>query len=109
MDTITLTEQYFEVWNAHAVPGIQALHDPHSTLKDWDGVHGPSNTALAKGICEIWTNVPAIRIGILDVYTCSPGLACVANIKVIVDADTILKVCNVIEYDTNSLNVYLAT
>ena len=37
---------------------------------------------------------------------------CVANIRVIVDADTTLKVCDVIEYDASglvvSLNAYKA-
>ena len=32
---------------------------------------------------------------------------CVANIKVIVDADTTLKVCDVIEYDESGLVVTL--
>ena len=83
-----------------------------SKLKDWDAEHGPTNADVAKGIGGIWTAVPAIKIEIVDVYTCGPSLTCVANIKVIVDATTTLKVCDVIEYDASgkvvSLNAYKA-
>ena len=90
----------------------QALHAPASKLKDWDAEHGPTNADVAKGIGGIWKAVPAIKIEIVDVYTCGPSLTCVANIKVIVDATTTLKVCDVIEYDASgkvvSLNAYKA-
>ena len=84
--------------------------------------------------------VPAIKIEVVDVYTCGTSLTCVANIKVaeaitgplpfllvslsarfrfdlyalpvqvIVDENTTLKVCDVIEYDSDgkvvSLNAF---
>ena len=102
----------FAVWNAHDVAGIQALHAPASSLKDWDASHGPTNEAVAAGIGGIWKAVPEIKIEIVDVYTMGPSMTCVANIKVIVDASTTLKVCDVIEYDSAglvvSLNAYKA-
>ena len=112
VDCIALTKKYFEVWNAHDVPGIQALHAPTSLLKDWDAEHGPTNEAVAKGIAGIWAAVPDISIQIVDIYTCGDSLTCVANIKVVVDASTTLKVCDVIAYDAQglvaSLNAYKA-
>lgn len=102
----------FAAWNAHDVAGIQALHAPASALKDWDAAHGPTNEAVAQGIAGIWKAVPDIQIEIVDVYTMGPSTTCVANIKVIVDASTTLKVCDVIEYDSAglvvSLNAYKA-
>lgn len=110
VDTVALTKSYFDVWNKHDVPGIEALHAASSTLKDWDGSNGPTNADVAKAISGIWTAVPAIKIEVVDIYTCGSSLTCVANIKVIVDASTTLKVCDVIEYDSAgkivSLNAY---
>ena len=112
MDVVALTKKYFEVWNAHDVPGIEALHATKSTLKDWDASHGPTNADVSKGIGGIWTAVPKIKIEIVDVYTCGPSTTCVANIRVHVDETTTLKVCDVIEYDEAglivSLNAYKA-
>lgn len=112
MDLIALTKKYFEVWNAHDVDGIKILHAEMSKLKDWDAEHGPTNEDVAKGIGGIWTAVPAIKIEIVDIYLCGAEKTCVANIKVIVDAETTLKVCDVIEYDDKglvvSLNAYKA-
>ena len=100
------------MWNAHDVAGIEALHAATSTLHDWDGTHGPTAADVSKGIGGIWTAVPTIKIEVVDIYACGSDLTCVANIKVIVDADTTLKVCDVIEYDAAgkvvSLNAYLA-
>ena len=36
VDCVALTKKYFEVWNAHDVAGIKALHAAKSTLTDWD-------------------------------------------------------------------------
>jgi hypothetical protein len=33
MDVVALTKAYFEVWNRHDVPGIEALHAASSKLK----------------------------------------------------------------------------
>ena len=108
VDCVALTKKYFEVWNAHDVPGIQALHAAKSSLADWDGSHGPTNEAVATGIGGIWKAVPDIKIEIIDVYTMGDkSNTCVANIKVIVDASTTLKVCDVIEYDSAGLVVDL--
>ena len=68
---------------------------------------GPTNEAVSQGIGGIWTAVPDIKIEIVDVYTCGSSKTCVANIKVIVDASTTLKVCDVIEYDDAGLVVTL--
>lgn len=112
VDVVALTTKYFEVWNAHDVSGIEALHAAKSQLHDWDGTHGPTNADVAKGIGGIWSSVPAIKIEIVDIYTCGTDTTCVANIKVVVDDKTTLKVCDVLEYDAAgkvvSLNAYLA-
>ena len=50
VDCVALTKKYFEVWNAHDVAGIQALHAATSSLADWDASHGPTNAAVAAGI-----------------------------------------------------------
>ena len=71
VDCIALTKKYFEVWNAHDVPGITALHAATSSLADWDASHGPTNEAVGKGIEGIWKAVPDIKIEIIDVYTVS--------------------------------------
>ena len=55
---------------------------------------------------------PFVKIEIVDIYTCGAEKTCVANIKVIVDDATTLKVCDVIAYDDAglvvSLNAYKA-
>ena len=102
LDLVGLTRKYFEVWNAHDVKGIEALHAPASALEDWDGSHGPTNVDVAKGIGGIWAAVPKIQIEVLGVYTSVTNM-CVANIKVIVDETTSLTVCDVITYDNNGL------
>mmetsp|Transcript_21909 Transcript_21909/g.34430 ORF Transcript_21909/g.34430 Transcript_21909/m.34430 type:complete len:167 (-) Transcript_21909:382-882(-) len=108
VDCITLTKKYFEVWNAHDVSGIQGLHAATSTLADWDGSHGPTNEEVASGIGGIWKAVPEVQIEIVDIYTMGDkSNTCVANIMVIVDASTTLKVCDVIEYDESGLVVAL--
>ena len=81
---------------------------PQSHRWHWDGSHGPTNEAVATGIGGIWKAVPDIKIEIIDVYTMGDkSNTCVANIKVIVDASTTLKVCDVIEYDSAGLVVDL--
>ena len=108
LDYVALTKKYFEVWNAHDVAGIQALHAAASSLDDWDASHGPSNEAVANGISGIWSAVPEIKIEVIDVFTMGEkSSTCVAHIKVIVDATTTLKVCDVIEYDASGLVVSL--
>jgi len=70
----------------------------------------------ARSCARARTQVPAIKIEVVDIYTNGPlawgRVTCVANIKVIVDANTTLKVCDVIEYDASgkvvSLNAYKA-
>ena len=107
LDVVALTKTYFDVWNAHDVPGIKALHAAQSSLKDWEAAHGPSNEDVAKGIAGIWSAVPAIKIEITNIFTCGESKTCVANIKVVVDAETALNVCDVIEYDDAGLVVSL--
>ena len=67
---------------------------------------------MATGIAGIWKAVPKIQIEVVSIFTCGEAKSCVANIKVIVDAETTLKVCDVIEYDPAglvvSLNAYKA-
>ena len=99
MDCVALTKAYFEVWNKHDEAGIKGLHAATSSLVDWDASHGPTNEDVAKGIAGIWAAVPKIQIEILNVFTCAASKTCVANIKVIVDENTTLNVCDVIEYD----------
>ena len=102
------TAKYFEVWNAHDVAGIQALHADASSLKDWAASFGPTAAAVAEGIGGIWKGAPGIKIEIVDVYTCGEAdLTCVANIRVVVDAETTLKVCDVIEYNAEGKVVSL--
>ena len=112
MDVKELSKQYFDVWNAHNVAGIQAKHAAQSRLTDWDGTHGPTAGVVAQGIAGIWKAVPNIRIEIKSVFTSAASLTCVTNIDVIVDETTRLNVCDVIEYDEAglvvSLNAYLA-
>ena len=112
VDVVKLTRKYFEVWNAHDVAGIKALHAAASTLTDWDASHGPTNEEVANGIGGIWQAVPKVAIEIVDVYTCGDSKTCVANIKVVVDETTTLKVCDVIQYDEAglvvSINAYKA-
>ena len=105
VDCVAVVKKYFEVWNAHDVAGIQALHAPSSTLTDWDASHGPTNEAVAKGIGGIWEAVPNIKIEVLNVFTCASYPKCVANIKVIVgnEEGTILNVCDVFEFDEAGL------
>lgn len=106
-DTIALTRAYFEVWNKHDEAGIKAKHAAASTLQDWAAKFGPTNADVSAGIAGIWKSNPAIKIEIIDVYTCGEALSCVANIKVVVDAATTLKVCDVITYDSAGLVVSL--
>ena len=69
-------------------------------LGSWDASFGETNQAVADGIMGIWKAVPAIKIEIVDVYTMGDkSMSCVANIKVIVDAETTLKVCDVFTFD----------
>ena len=107
VDCIALTKKYFEVWNAHDVPGIKALHAPQSTLTDWDGSHGPTNEDVANGIAGIWKAVPKIKIDIQNIFTCADAPTCVVNILVVVDESTTLNVCDVFEFDADGLVVSL--
>ena len=77
------------------------MHATTSSLKDWDGSHGPTSEAVAKGIAGIWAAVPKIKIEILDVYTQATSPTCVANIKVHVDETTTLKVCDIFVFDND--------
>ena len=52
--TSLLVNTYFEVWNAHDVAGIKALHAATSKLTDWDASHGPTNEEVSQGIASIW-------------------------------------------------------
>mmetsp|Transcript_72143 Transcript_72143/g.197509 ORF Transcript_72143/g.197509 Transcript_72143/m.197509 type:complete len:115 (+) Transcript_72143:31-375(+) len=94
-----LVEAYFAAWNAHDKEGVQALHAAQSTLVDWDASHGPTNADVATGIAGIWAAVPAIKIEIIDVFECADRPECVAQIKVIVDDSTTLKVCDYFTFD----------
>ena len=51
VDVVALTKKYFEVWNAHDVAGIKALHAAASTLTDWDGSHYTVTSEHAPGGC----------------------------------------------------------
>eukprot|EP00658_Telonema_sp_P-2_P081896 TRINITY_DN8511_c0_g1_i4.p1 TRINITY_DN8511_c0_g1~~TRINITY_DN8511_c0_g1_i4.p1 ORF type:complete len:146 (+),score=55.34 TRINITY_DN8511_c0_g1_i4:147-584(+) len=108
---IQLTQKYFEVWNAHDQEGIQGLHAEESSLQDWSCQLGPTNADVATGIAGIWSGAPKIAINVLDIYLCQPTLTCVANIEVVVDENTTIKVCDVIAYNDEgkvvSLNAYL--
>jgi len=108
VDCIKLTEKYFEVWNTHDVSWIQALHAATSTLTDWDGSHGPTNIEVASSIEGVWKAVPEVHIEIVNISTMEdkPN-TCVANIKMIVDATTTMKVCDVIDYDESGRVVAL--
>eukprot|EP00930_Biecheleria_cincta_P087169 TRINITY_DN76419_c0_g1_i1.p1 TRINITY_DN76419_c0_g1~~TRINITY_DN76419_c0_g1_i1.p1 ORF type:complete len:116 (-),score=23.59 TRINITY_DN76419_c0_g1_i1:80-427(-) len=108
LDLNALATEYFRVWNAHDKEGIQKLHAASSTLKDWDGEHGPTNADVAKGIGGIWEAVPNIKIEVLTIFT-SVTNTCVANIRVIVgdEAGTVLNVVDVIEYNDEGLVVRL--
>ena len=50
-----------------------------SKLTDWDGSHGPTNTAVGEGIGGIWKAVPKVKIEIENVFTCAEMLTCVAE------------------------------
>ena len=102
-----MCSQYFAVWNAHDKEGIEKLHAPASTLKDWDASHGPTAADVSKGIAGIWTAVPDIKIEILNVFTQGDNPTCIANIKVIVDPTTTLNVCDIFTFDDNGLVVSL--
>jgi len=106
LDLTALTTKYFEVWNSKDEAGIKALHAAESKLQDWEGEHGPTNEVVAKAIAGIWKAVPDIKIEIVKVFT-STTKTCVANIKVIVNAETTLDVVDVIEYDAAGLVVSL--
>ena len=60
---------------------------------------------MAKGIAAIWAAVKDIKIEVVDVYVQGASNICVANIKVIVDPTTTLKVCDVFEFDDAGLVV----
>ena len=87
------------------------------TLKNWHfpariangraAAFGPTNKAVSEGIAGIWKAEPAIKIEIIDVYTCGDAPSCVANITVIVNESTSIKVCDVISYDTEGKVVSL--
>eukprot|EP00931_Biecheleriopsis_adriatica_P083196 TRINITY_DN56754_c0_g1_i1.p1 TRINITY_DN56754_c0_g1~~TRINITY_DN56754_c0_g1_i1.p1 ORF type:complete len:155 (-),score=32.96 TRINITY_DN56754_c0_g1_i1:66-503(-) len=106
LDLKALTERYFDVWNSHDKKAIQDLHAEKSLLKDWNGEHGPTNIDVSRGIAEIWSAVPGIRIAILDIYT-SVTNTCVATILVLPSeaGAASLKVVDVIEYDDAGLVV----
>ena len=100
---VDLVNAYFAAWNAHDADAVKALHSPQSTLKDWDAAHGPTNADVAKGIAGIWTAVPAIKIEVVNVFECGDEPTCVANIKVIVDPETTLNVCDYFTFDSAGL------
>lgn len=56
-------------------------------------------------VCLHRKAVPDIKIEIKEVFTCGEAKTCVANIYVIVNADTTLNVCDVFEFDDAGLVV----
>ena len=94
-----LSQAYFQAWNAHDKEAVKALHAVQSTLKDWDGSHGPTNEDVASGIAGIWEAVPKIQIEIVSVFECAEEPSCVVQIKVVVDESTTLNVCDVFTFD----------
>ena len=49
--------------------------------------------------------MPDIKIEIKDIFTCGEAKTCVANIHVVVNAETTLNVCDVFEFDDDGLVV----
>ena len=94
VDCVAVVKKYFEVWNAHDVAGIQALHAPSSTPTDWDAAMARQRGVATRHRC-IWEAVPNIKIEVLNVFTCASYPKCVANIKVIVgnEEGTTFNVC----------------
>ena len=82
------------------------------THRDRDSSFGPTNADVATGIAGIWAAVPAIKIEIVDVYTQVGSMGrwstAIANIKVVVDENTTLKVCDVMEFDEKGLLLTLS-
>ena len=90
---------------------LHTLSVCHALCRYRDASFGPTNAEVAEGVAGIWKAVPAIKIEIVDVYT-QKGQAgnsntAIANIKVIVDESTTLKVCDVITFDDDGKVVSL--
>lgn len=94
---------YFAKWNAHDVPGLEALFTPTGELRDWDvSVSGAANVAAANA--NIFAAVPHIRIEVLSVFVDVSARVATAEILVHVgdNAKTVLKVVDVISFDAAS-------
>lgn len=95
---------YFKVWNAHDVTGLKSLFASSVTLRDWDiQASGADKVAAANG--NIFSAVPKIAIEVLNVYSSSLAdgrqvACCEILVKLNNDAKEVLKVVDVIEFDT---------
>lgn len=67
MDFVALAQKYFAMWNAHDVPGLQALFAEGVTLRDWD-IEKTGAAAVAEANGGIFAAVPKIAIEVLSIH-----------------------------------------
>ena len=93
---------YFDAWNAHDVNALRMLFADNVRLRDWD-VDVSGIDAVAKANAGIFASAPRIAIEILQIHLSDESHSAVCEILVRVNdaASTVLRVVDVIEFDTD--------
>eukprot|EP00242_Pyramimonas_sp_CCMP2087_P006512 CAMPEP_0198209972 /NCGR_PEP_ID=MMETSP1445-20131203/18013_1 /TAXON_ID=36898 /ORGANISM="Pyramimonas sp., Strain CCMP2087" /LENGTH=114 /DNA_ID=CAMNT_0043883897 /DNA_START=219 /DNA_END=563 /DNA_ORIENTATION=- len=101
-DTITLANNYFDVWNTHDGTAVGQLFAPEGTLRDWDVfVKGAEEVGLANA--NIFAAVPGIKITVEKLHPTEPTktVACEILVHLNNDAKEVLKVVDIIEFNSD--------
>ena len=97
-DLIPLAQRYFDEWNARG--DLRSLLADDAMLRDWD-IEEHGGEAVAEANNRIFKALPNIKIDITAMHpsTASSTVACEILVNLNDGTDTVLKVCDVIEFD----------
>ena len=95
-----LARAYFDVWNAHDVPGLRRVFAEDATLRDWD-VEKSGADAVAQANGNIFAALPKISIDVLTIHVSEHTRTAVCEILVRLHnaKNEVLKVVDVIAFD----------
>lgn len=94
---------YFTAWNTRSGEAVAACFAPEGSLRDWD-VSAVGAAAVGAANANIFANVPAISIDVLNVHVSEATRTAVCEILVHLNdgSGTTLKVADVIEFAPGS-------
>eukprot|EP00316_Scyphosphaera_apsteinii_P024948 CAMPEP_0119326518 /NCGR_PEP_ID=MMETSP1333-20130426/68605_1 /TAXON_ID=418940 /ORGANISM="Scyphosphaera apsteinii, Strain RCC1455" /LENGTH=141 /DNA_ID=CAMNT_0007334845 /DNA_START=18 /DNA_END=443 /DNA_ORIENTATION=- len=100
-DYSSLATKYFNVWNNHDVPGLQALFADDVTLRDWD-ISKTGANEVAEANASIFRALPQINIEVLTIHVSEATSTAVCEILVKLNngSGEVLKVVDIITYSS---------